>query len=213
MTSAWVLTAGDPNLKTINLYKIYFRHTLEFGLPLIESHLDQLSSWNQGLMLKFLEKVKSSKIFAKYLPKVFFSKAVFQINSIKTVNKGSEYHSAQYKQGFNLNEVDKFMLSNLNTQLESNPLLKILTSLLDSYRAGKQVYWFGEMNLPSDTFNLSKSAQNTFGKYFEPEMLKYFNICGEILQNQGRWWRSGLLFKKQNQNISRIIEQQSKECS
>ena len=39
--------------------KFHFRHTLEFGLPFIESYLDKLSSWNQGLMLKFLEKVSA----------------------------------------------------------------------------------------------------------------------------------------------------------
>ena len=165
-------------------------------------------------MLKFLEKVKSSKIFAfSFLPKVIYSKAVIQINSIKTVNKGQKYHSAQYKQGFNFDQVSKFMLGNLNTKIGSNPLQKILNSLLESYRAGKQVYWFGEMNLHPQTFNLSESAQKSFGKYFEPELLKYFNICGEILQNQRRWWRSGLLFTDRNQNVSRIFEQQTKECS
>ena len=129
------------------------------------------------------------------------------------MNKGSNYHSAQYKQGFNLDEVSKFMQSNLNTNIEKNPLLKIFNNLLDFPRAKKEVYSFGEMELNTDTFNLSKSAQNTFGKYFQPEMLKYFNICGEILQNQQRWWRSALLFTEQNPSIARIIEQQSKECS
>ena len=146
-----------------------------------------------------------------HFPKVLYSKAAFQINSIKTVNKGSKYHSAQYKQGFNLDKVSKFMLSNLNTNIENNPLPKLLNSLLE--RAGKEVYRFGEMNLHANAFNLSKSAQNTFGKYFEPEMLKYFNICGEILQTQRRWWRSGLLFREQKQNISQIFDQQTKECS
>ena len=144
---------------------------------------------------------------------MFYSKAVFQINSIKTVNKGQEYHSDQYRQGFNLDKVSKFMLGNLNTNITNNPLLKILNSLLDSYRAGKQVFWFGEMNLHSNTFNLSRSAQNTFGKYFEPEMFRYFNKCGEILKNQRRWWRSGLLSTEQKQNISQIFDQQTKECS
>ena len=144
---------------------------------------------------------------------MLYSKTLFQINSIKTVNKGSKYHSAEYKQGFNLDEVNKFMLSNLNTKNPSNPLIEIFNSLLDSYRAGKQVYWFGEMKLHADTFNLSKSAQNTFGKYFEPEMLRYFNICGDILQNQRRWWRSAMLFTEKKQNIAQILEQQSKVCS
>ena len=186
---------------------------MEFGLPFIESYLDKLSSWNQGLMLKFLEKVKSSKVFVMYLPKVFYSKAVVQINSIKTVNKGKKYHSAQYKQGFNFDKVSEFMLRNLNTSMENNPLLKIFNSLLESYQAKKEVFWFGEMELRADTFNLSESAQNTFGKYFEPEMLKYFNICGDILENQRRWWRSGLLLTEQNQNISQIFDQQTKVCS
>ena len=69
MTSAWLLTAGPQNqcLQThfhcSNTFSLFecptnFRHTLDFGQPLIESYLDKLSSWNQGLMLKFLEKVK-----------------------------------------------------------------------------------------------------------------------------------------------------------
>ena len=115
--------------------------------------------------------------------------------------------------GFNLDEVSKFMLRNLNLNVERNPLLDIFNALEESYRAGNHGYRFGEMRLQKNNCNLSENAQNNFGKYFEPEMLKYFNICGVILQNQGRWWRSGLLVKKQNQNISRIIEQQSKECS
>jgi len=201
----WVQTKNNSGIFSITTTHdqclvAYSRHTLDFGQPLIESYLDKLSSWNQGLMLKFLEKV-------------IYSKAAFQINSIKTVNKGSKYHSAQYKQGFNLDKVSKFMLSNLNTNIEKNPLLKIFNNLLDRYRAKKEVYSYGEMELNTDTFILSKSAQNTFGKYFEPEMLKYFNICGQILQNQQRWWRSALLFTEQNPSIARIIEQMSIECS
>ena len=153
------------------------------------------------------------KWFFEYFPKVIYSKAAFQINSIKTVNSGSNYHSAQYKQGFNLDKLSRFMLSNLNTNIEKNPLLKILNNILDKYRAKEEVYAFGEMELNTDTFILSKSAQNTFGKCFELEMLKYFNICGEILQNQQRWWSSALLFAEQNPSIARIIEQQSIECS
>ena len=34
-----------------------FRYTLEFGLPIVESFLDKLSSWNQAVMTYFLEKV------------------------------------------------------------------------------------------------------------------------------------------------------------
>ena len=182
------------------------------GLPFIESHLDKLSSWNQGLMLKFLEKVTliHRETFILFFPQVFYSKSLFQINSIKTVNKGNKYHSAQYKQGFNFDEVTKFMMSNLNTKIKENPLLKIFNSLVDSYRAKKQVYWFGEMQLNINNFNLSENAQNAFGKIFEPELLKYFNKCGEIFRNQQRWWRSGLLYTEQSN--ANIFVDQSKEC-
>ena len=114
--------------------------------------------------------------------------------------------------GFNFEEVSKFMLRNLNLNVERNPLSDIFNALVESYRAGNHGYRFGEMRLQKDNFNLSEDAQNNFGKYFEPEMLKYFNICGEILQTQRRWWRSGLLFSEQSDNIAKIFEQQSKEC-
>ena len=52
-----MLTAGDL-LRFLQIWPhTCFRKTLKLGLPFIESHLDKLSSWNQGLMLKFLEKV------------------------------------------------------------------------------------------------------------------------------------------------------------
>ena len=34
-----------------------FRYTLDFGLPIVESFLDKLSSWNQAVLTYFLEKV------------------------------------------------------------------------------------------------------------------------------------------------------------
>ena len=37
---------------------IQYRHTLAFGLTLVESNLDKLSAWNQGVIAHFLEKVK-----------------------------------------------------------------------------------------------------------------------------------------------------------
>ena len=49
---------------------------LQFGLPLIESYLDKLSSWNQGLMLKFLEKVSAFKRIQSY--EIFFKGLLFQ---------------------------------------------------------------------------------------------------------------------------------------
>ena len=34
---------------------------MAFGLILVESHLDKLSAWNQGLIAHFLEKVEPYK--------------------------------------------------------------------------------------------------------------------------------------------------------
>ena len=158
---------------------------------------------------------------------MFYSKSLFQINSVRTLNKVKQKiahqcplvptcASAQVNthkgDGFNFGELNKFMLNNLNMSVVNNPLLEVYNSLVDSYRKGK-VYRFGEMQLEKENFNLSEDAEKTFGKYVEPEMFRYFNICGEILQTQRRWWRSGLLFLEQRNNIARIFEQQSKECS
>ena len=93
------------------------------------------------------------------------------------------------------------MLSNLNTVLDENPLIPLFNSLVDRHRNHKQAQ-FGSMRLNSSQFNLSDAAQESFGKRFEPEMLKFFNTCGSIVQTQGRWWRSGLLYGKLSQRIT-----------
>ena len=93
------------------------------------------------------------------------------------------------------------MLSNLNTVLDENPLIPLFNSLVDRHRNHKQAQ-FGSMRLNSSQFNLSDVAQESFGKRFEPEMLKFFNTCGSIVQTQGRWWRSGLLYGKLSQRIT-----------
>ena len=131
--------------------------------------------------------------------------------SVFTCSCASAQVNTHKGDGFNFGELNKFMLNNLNMSVVNNPLLEVYNSLVDSYRKGK-VYRFGEMQLEKENFNLSEDAEKTFGKYVEPEMFKYFNICGEILQTQRRWWRSGLLFSEQSTNIARIFEQQSKEC-
>ena len=38
----------------------HIRHTLALGLTIVESNLDKLSSWNQGLIAHFLEKVHTN---------------------------------------------------------------------------------------------------------------------------------------------------------
>jgi len=161
---------------------------LDFGLPLVESYLDRLSSWNQGLIAHFLEKV-------------FHSQSAYQINSVRTLNPSRAYHSENYKQGFHWNKTTDFMLSNLNTVLDENPLIPLFNSLVDRHRNHNQAQ-FGSMRLNSSQFNLSDVAQESFGKRFEPEMLKFFNTCGSIVQTQGRWWRSGLLYGKLSQRIT-----------
>ena len=92
------------------------------------------------------------------------------------------------------------MLSNLNTLLDENPLIPLFNSLIQHSKHNQAR--FGSMRLNSSQFNLSDAAQESFGKRFEPEMLKFFNTCGSIVQTQGRWWRSGLLYGKLSHSIT-----------
>ena len=52
---------GTVDRKQLCFTQIYAnRHTLALGLTLVESHLDKLSAWNQGLIAHFLEKVHTN---------------------------------------------------------------------------------------------------------------------------------------------------------
>ena len=100
------------------------------------------------------------------------------------------------------------MQSNLNTNLDENPLMPLLHSLIDKHRKQKASQ-FGSMVLDPGKFNLSATALESFGKTFEPEILKFFNRCGSLMQTQGRWWRSGLLYGKLSERIvqfSKILQ-------
>ena len=133
---------------------------------------------------------------------------MFQINSIITQNGGASYHatstssggSYQYRQGFNLREVNALIKSNLNLDIKENPLLELLNQLFEHIKS-YSVFRYGEMSLDIKKFNFSERAQTTFGKIFEPEMLKYFNICGSMFQTQFKWHRSELLRDIPNKNV------------
>ena len=142
---------------------------------------------------------------------IIYSQATFQINSVTTINPSNEYHSDNYKQGFHFDKITEFMLRNLNTVLDENPLIPLFNSLVDRHRQKKPAQ-FGSMRLNSSQFNLSNVAQESFGKRFEPEMLKFFNTCGSIVQTQGRWWRSGLLYGKLSQSITQNSRILPKNC-
>ena len=131
---------------------------------------------------------------------VFYSQSAYQINSIRTINTGIEYHSANYKQGHHWDRMTEFVLKNLNTDFVENPLIPMFNTLVDKGKVGQKSD-FGSMKLDFGKFNLSKKALKPFGKYFEPELLKFFNMCGSILQTQCRWWDSGLLYGKLSQSI------------
>ena len=138
------------------------------------------------------------------LAQVFYSQSAYQINSVKTINTGAQYHSENYKQGFHWDNMTEFVLTNINTDLVENPLIQIFNMIVDSYKRGT-VSNFGCMELDYGKFNLSETASHSFGKSFEPEMLKFFNNCGSLMQTQGKWWNSGLLNGKLNQNILRQL--------
>ena len=145
------------------------------------------------------------KLYQLFIFQVFYSQATYQINSVVVHNPSTEYHSDNYKQGFHFDKIMEFMQSNLNSDLDENPLMQLFTSLVDRYGKGKPSQ-FGSMRLDPGKFNLSAVALESFGKNFEPEMLKFFNRCGSLLQTQARWWRSGLLYDKLSQ---RLVQSQS----
>ena len=139
---------------------------------------------------------------------MFFSQATYQINSVLVLNPSREYHSENYKQGFQFDKIVDFMQRNLNTKLDRNPLIPLLNAAVDKYRKGTPSQ-FGSMVLDPGKFNLSATALESFGKTFEPEILKFFNRCGSLMQTQGRWWRSGLLYRKLSERIvqySKILQ-------
>ena len=105
--------------------------------------------------------------------------------------------------GFHWDAMTEFMLENLNTEIAENPLIQIFNMTIDSYQREKPSE-FGTMELDFGRFNLSEMASQPFGKRFEPEMLKFFNKCGSIMQTQVKWWNSGLLNGKVSQSILRM---------
>ena len=131
---------------------------------------------------------------------MFYSQSAYQFNSIKTINTGAKYHNANYKQGFHWDQMTEFILKNLNTDLAENPVIQMFHKCVGIFKKGVPSDC-GRMKLDYSKFNLSKKALQPFGKYFEPELLKFFNICGSILQTQCRWWDSGLLYGKLSQSI------------
>ena len=134
------------------------------------------------------------------LVQVFYSQSAYQVNSVKTINTGVQYHSKEYKQGFHWDQMTEFVLKNLNTDLAENPLIVIFNKILDCLK--KENYSeYGTMKLDYSKFNLSQIASHSVGRSFEPEMLKFFDKCGSILQNQGKWWKSGLLNGALSQKI------------
>ena len=142
---------------------------------------------------------------------VFFSKATYQINSVLVLNPSREYHSENYKQGFQFDKLVNFMQSNLNTSFDGNPLVPLLNSVVENHRKLTPAK-FGSMVLDPGKFNLSAVALESFGKKFEPEILKFFNKCGSLVQTQRRWWRSGLVFGKLSESLVQFSKSLQNSC-
>ena len=133
------------------------------------------------------------------LAQVFYSQSSYQINSIHVINTAHS-STANYRQGFHWDQMTEFVLKNLNTDLAENPVIQIFNATVDSYKR-KKAHIFGIMELDFGKFNFSETASQPFGKRFEPEIFKFFNKCGSIMQTQAKWWNSGLLNDKLSQSI------------
>ena len=138
-------------------------------------------------------------MFNSHSFQVFYSQSTYQFNSIKTINDGRQYHSANYKQGFHWDKITELVLKNLNTDLAQNPLIQIFNNSFEVLKGNPSK--FGTMKLDYSQFNFSKKVFQPFGKYFEPELLKFFNMCGSLVEAQCRWWHSGLLSGKLSHRI------------
>ena len=70
MPKLYLCTKYVANLRqaAVSIKIITHRHSLDFGLHVVESYLDRLSSWNQGLIAHFLEKVPNWVPFFFLLP-------------------------------------------------------------------------------------------------------------------------------------------------
>jgi hypothetical protein len=138
---------------------------------------------------------------------------MYQVNSIQTVNGGYKYHNKeavsgtyQYKQGFDFVGIQQFVEDNLNMSVEHNPILNILHLLLNTNRAGKSLTQFGDMIVDVQDFNISKTSEHTFGLKFQPEVLKFFNVCGQIFRNQAKWWQSSLIHNIKSNSIIKVLQ-------
>ena len=158
------------------------RSTLEFGMPLLESPLDWLSSWNYDYLLI-------------WFVKMFYSRSALQCNSVRTIPGGNKYHSLNtsegtysYRQGIHWTRVRDLIKKHIDTTLDNNPLLPLFRKF-DKIGRAKRPTW-GEMRLKPGTFNITDVGQ--FGYGFQLDMFKYFNICGSLFEAQARWWRSGI---------------------
>jgi len=103
------------------------------GLPLMESNLDWLSSWNYDY------------IYVWFM-KLLFSTSSYQCNSVRAIPGGTKYHnkktekgSYEYKQGVNRVEVRDLLEKQINWEKANNPLVPVFhryEKLLAQWREG-----------------------------------------------------------------------------
>ena len=110
----------------------YGRDTLYFILPLMETYLDKLSFWNQG-------------VFQYFLRKVFYNKSNLQCNSLYTVNGRPHDHnlsgSVYPPFGFQPDAIYKLIWTNLYAGEKYNPLFSMLEEFKNMYL--QVIYFYG----------------------------------------------------------------------
>ena len=186
-----------------------FRSCLEsLGVPLLESALDWLSSWNQGY-LRYLKLAFFNYVFLRqWFIKIFYSNSVFQCNSVRSINEGSEYHGAgdlqgsySYKQGHYMKEVQSLITEHIDLTKKNNPLLTLFKRF-SSFGIQQRPTW-GEIRLEPAMYNLNKSKQVGFG--LQLDIFQLFNICGLFFQAQAKWWKSGICYYLRSNKLKTAI--------
>ena len=164
-------------------------------MPLLESPLDWLSSWNYDYLLI-------------WFIKMFYSRSAFQCNSVRTIPGGHKYHNLNtsegtysYRQGIHWTSIKAIIKKHIDFTVTMNPLLPLFWKF-DKIGKAKRSKW-GEMKMKPGTFNITNVGE--FGNSFQLDIFKYFNICGSLFEAQARWWKSGICRYLRSKKVQKAL--------
>ena len=189
----------------------FHRDTLALGMPLMESPLDWLSSWNYDYLYM-------------WFGKLLFSRSAYQCNSVRTMPGDHRYNNRKavegvyvYRQGVNWRQIRELLEEHIDWGQEGNPLGPLfhrycrlaskrrpmwrhlwgdpgeaLDGLHDPGEALKGLHGHGEQEGLHPGAPENGSTIGEFGYGLHPSLWNRLNICGSLFRFQALWWRSPL---------------------